>query len=134
MLSDYLPKLIDLFKDKVDWKFFNYIIDRSFEFSDKYDVTFRFYICVNDGRFSKFFIYFPDLEDNGDFIVDDSMEEYIDNYKKSGIYYKIVAYSDGTHYNRKVMDEYYEKIKNKCIDSRTDFSIQLSSIIVKPLN
>ena len=99
-------------KDKIDWKFFNYLKDKLIEFQDMgYKFTLCIYAkCKGSNNITSIYAYYD--EDNEEFNVSS-----LDNVEmKNNIYRYFITHRKENWYDTSdTMDKLWEKISKKCI-------------------
>ena len=117
----------EFFNDKIDWKFFNFLLDKATEFEDK-DLSFeiRIGMFLNNKLYT---IYFY-LSDNEPFFNNMKLGDAIEAYEKIGLSYTIYIYN-GSLKDPINLELFYEKIKNKCYKDENGYNDQ-TSLTVKP--
>jgi len=100
----------NFFKDKINWKFLHFLIDKSTEIEDMGGVV-SISACVRNGGINVPFYWQKNEEYTG------HLESLIEYYKSGkGIYYYIYVYRKvGTYSDAQLTNEYFNKIKNKCV-------------------
>lgn len=111
----------DYFKDKIDWKFFNYLQYMATEFEDMGNYYFSFSVSINMGTNNRYYtVYTDDL--NGRKFSKINLS-YIDKYLEYGLVYEIACYKEyetevnpyfNYHVDHKLATDYWHKIWKKC--------------------
>lgn len=127
-----IADLKDYFQPRIDWKYYNYLIDKGTEFEDKgYIVIVK--ICIkSDSYYDDFFNNVKGFNDN---ISRAALSDYKRFYKKNGLYYVVNMYLNEQDAYTETLSlnlsyEYVEKIKN----NTSYCNISAKVIYTKPKN
>ena len=106
-------KLSEFVKQNVDWKFFNYLIDRATLLDDGLDSDYhmKVYVCLCEGETdNKFTLYHMSVrEQKGEYNTTELMSNYLMKlFNNHGISYFITIHS-GRPDNKKIMKSIIEK-------------------------
>ncbi len=112
-----LNKTEEFFKDKIDWKFINYLIDRTTKYEDL-----GYYVDINvvvrlSGDINNYSDYYAIYQINDKYypLISDSFYYNIINYyNKYGIFYEISIYRDSDITDISVMTNFRNDIKHRC--------------------
>ena len=120
------------FESKIDWKFFNFMIDKAIKFEDE---GFGVMLSVFTGDD---IVYKHETNKNDRYITATETKTLIDSFKKNGIVYSIDVFntiSDRSfewEYNIDKTLELYKSVKSRCKFIR--FRVKnIQTILVKPL-
>ena len=132
-----MNKIESFFKDKIDWKFYNFLVDRLTKYEDETGIKVLVSVCVDksadfgDGHI----IYDPYKLEIGDgvsaYMDVDNINWYVIAYNKNGLFYLVNIYHD-EHMTHEVKvaqtDIIYDYIKDKSVQIPCGFAI----LVVKP--
>ena len=120
----------EFFNDKINWKFFNFLVDKSTELEDiGYDVW--IYVGFKNYKNDLYKIYGRDVMINSDKYgwSDMTNELCIDGYEKYGLFYVCKFYFEDS----KQMDLVAQhKFRAKVIDMSRDVSFDMTPLVLVP--
>ena len=144
--------LKNYFKDKIDWKFYNYLMMKVTKYQDN-GSDMILYVCLDLSEFNgddSLFIYQSEVGYQNPQLDDEGTRNYFENitdwhlefsHRKNGFVYVIDAYTDAhdmvnteNNLDRNAANNLWEEIKDKCIDLRGQFDKSHSTLRFKKRN
>ena len=113
----------DFTDENVDWKFFNYLVDKATLISDNLDSDYhlKIHVCICEGEYdNKYTLYHMDIgAKNGEYNNEDRyLYDYLLNlFKSHGLSYFISLRCDrpdNKKYMKSIIEKYLLSIENKC--------------------
>jgi len=132
-----MSRMEAFFKDKIDWKFYNYLIDRLTKYEDKTGNYFSISICVDASKrfINGYYIYNTYRLEIGEKSGYDTeamnIDPYVKMYNENGLFYNIELKGENyLTYDEKIkeIDIVFDYIKDRSIKVNTSISF----LVVQP--